>query len=136
MDFLERIKQYIETNVLFDQALNVGPLKNGNSMSIRPTSGSQSVKSLDLGRSYTFPFQILVRHQESRTGYKTCQEIANKLDALTNGAVTSHDGSFDFIKCDLYTTPNWVERTPDGDIYTALFQAEIYIKGVSEVGSK
>nr|WP_099682637.1 minor capsid protein [Bacillus pumilus] len=127
MDFLERMKIYIETNVLPGQKIEVGAVKDGNSIAISPTPGIQPNKDLNLGRHYTFPFQILVRHSYSLTGYTTCQRIADHLDTLTNGAVTSSDGSFIFVNCGVYVTPNFVERTAQGDLYTALFQAELYI---------
>lgn len=128
MDFLDRMKEYMENNMpLFKKPVSVGPLNSAEDIAILPIPGTQPTKNLDMSRNYIFPFQILVRHLNQRTSYVTCQQIANKLDTLTNGAVTSGDGSFNFVKCDLYTTPNWVETTPQGHIYTAMFQAELYI---------
>ncbi|NUJ19283.1 hypothetical protein FKN04_22380 [Bacillus glycinifermentans] len=128
MDFLNQIKKYIETNIpVFKTPLSVGALLDGDDIAIVAIPGIQPNKNLDLSRNYVFPFQILVRHAKSSISYSTCQTIADHLDTLTNGAVTSGDGSFNFVKCDLYTTPNFVERTADGDIYTAMFQAELYL---------
>ncbi|CAF1777872.1 hypothetical protein NRS6094_04317 [Bacillus subtilis] len=128
MDFLDRMKQYIESNIpLFKKVLTVGPLQSGNDISILEIPGVKPTKNLDMSRNYIFPFQILVRHHDQHVSYTTCQQISDQLDKLTNGAVTSGDGSFDFVICEVYTTPNWVEQTPEGHIYTAMFQAELYL---------
>lgn len=128
MDFLDRMKQYIESNMLlFKKTLTVGPLTSGNDISILAIPSVKPSKNLDMSRNYVFAFQILVRHHDQYKSYTTCQQISDKLDTLTNGAVTSGDGSFTFVKCEVYTTPNWVEQTPEGHIYTAMFQAELYL---------
>lgn len=128
MDFLDQMKQYIENNIpLFKKPLTVGQLKDGNDISILPIPSVKPIKNLDMSRNYIFAFQILVRHLDQNVSYATCQQISDKLDKLTNGAVTSGDGSFDFVICEVYTTPNWVEKTPEGHIYTAMFQAELYL---------
>lgn len=128
MDFLDRMKQYIESNMLlFKKTLTVGPLTSGNDISILAIPSVKPTKNLDMSRNYIFAFQILVRHLDQYKSYTTCQQISDKLDTLTNGAVTSGDGSFTFVKCEVYTTPNWVEQTPEGHIYTAMFQAELYL---------
>lgn len=128
MDFLDRMKQYIESNMLlFKKTLTVGPLTSGNDISILAIPSVKPSKNLDMSRNYVFAFQILVRHLDQYKSYTTCQQISDKLDTLTNGAVTSGDGSFTFVKCEVYTTPNWVEQTPEGHIYTAMFQAELYL---------
>ncbi|MFC7851023.1 minor capsid protein, partial [Arthrobacter sp. NPDC057388] len=124
MDFLDRMKQYIESNMLlFKKTLTVGPLTSGNDISILAIPSVKPTKNLDMSRNYIFAFQILVRHLDQYKSYTTCQQISDKLDTLTNGAVTSGGGSFTFVKCEVYTTPNWVEQTPEGHIYTAMFQA-------------
>lgn len=127
MDFLERMKEYIEHNIsIFKSTLSIGTLKADEDIALVPVPGTSPTKNLDMKRNYVFPFQILVRHSKERISYTTCQEIADKLGILTNGAVTSGDGSFDFVNCDVYVTPNFVEKTPEGFTYTAMFQAELY----------
>ncbi|PJZ00381.1 hypothetical protein CPT06_11185 [Bacillus vallismortis] len=127
MDFLNRMKEYIEQNIsLFKTPLSVGSLKENNDIAIVPVPGTPPSKNLNMKRNYIFPFQILIRHSKEYISYSTCQDIADKLDILTNGAVTSGDGSFDFVNCGIYVTPNFVEKTPEGFTYTAMFQAELY----------
>lgn len=132
MDFLKQMKKYIETNIpIFKTPLSVGDLTDGeitgNDIAIIPIPGTPPTKNLDSGKNYVFAFQILVRHEKGSLSYSTCQLIADYLDGLSNGAVTSADGSFVFVTCDLYVTPNFVERTKWGDIYTAMFRAELDI---------
>ncbi|WP_054634819.1 minor capsid protein [Thalassobacillus sp. C254] len=129
MDFLNSVKQYIEQKInLFGAPIEVGTLSAGNSVAIRPTPATPPTKYLTGGRNYTYQFQILVQHSENRLAHDTCQAIENLIDGLTNGAINSSDGSFVFNYSDVYTTTNWVERTNDGPIYTAIFQADLYIK--------
>ncbi|ODB74136.1 hypothetical protein A7310_17935 [Bacillus velezensis] len=129
MDFFDRMKEYIENNIsLFQNPLSVGGLVKDNDISILAIPGPPSKKNMAMERGYTFPFQILVRHRSQEKSYKTCQQISDHLDRLINGAIVSRDGSFEFVTCNMYTSPNIVETTPKGAIYTAMFQAEIYLK--------
>ncbi|MFZ4452086.1 phage tail terminator protein [Salibacterium aidingense] len=128
MDFLERIKDYIEGNVsLYKTSLSVNMLKTGNDIAIRATPGAPNDRYVT-GKTHTFQFQILTRHEVDKTAYEAVQAITTALDGLTNGAVTSSDGSFVFHTCEVYTLPNFIEETAHGEsIYAAMFEAEIYL---------
>ncbi|PSL41705.1 minor capsid protein [Salsuginibacillus halophilus] len=129
MDFLLQAKRYIEENAdLFVDLLSVGQQGDGDDIAIRPTPGNIEGRYADRGKVMRFQFQILVNHKLNRTSYETILDIANTLDGLRNGAITSSDGSFYMVKCELYNTPQFVERTSDGDLHTALFEAELLIE--------
>lgn len=131
MDFLDRVKEYIETNVSlteFDKpTLSVGVLKNPNDIAIVSTPSISPEKSLDLTKVYFYGFQIYVRHQDQRKVIATCQTIELLLDGLQNNAILSNDASFDLIKIDCTTTTNFVEQTSDGYAYTCLLDAELFL---------
>lgn len=132
MDYFEQLKQYIEDNfTLFKPTLSVGLLLNSNDICIRPTPSAPSEKYLDYSRCYYFGFQVLVRHINQMTAYQTCMSLANGLDVLQNCAIESGDNSFEFIKNELSTTVNFVERDQEGSIYTFLCTSELYLEGVS-----
>lgn len=131
MDFLEQTKLYIEQNfTLFKPTLSVGLLFNSNDICIRPTPSAPSEKQLDYGRCFYYGFQILVRHDDQLIAYQTCFDILNGLDVLQNCAIQSGDSSFSFIKNDVTTPVNFVERDQEGTIYTFLCTAELYLEGV------
>lgn len=129
MDFLEQVKSYIENNVtLYKTPLSVSMLQPGNDIAIRSTPGSPSDRYVTGNKTHSFQFQILTRHETDKTAFDAIQNITQVLDGLTNGAISSSNGSFTFNKCEVYTLPNFIEETEHGEsIYSAMFQAEIYL---------
>jgi hypothetical protein len=131
MDFLDRVKSYIEANMdlsSFDKpTLSVGLLKSPNDIAIVPAPNMSPEKLLDLTRVYFFGFQIYARHQDQKRVIETCQTIELLLDGQQNNAILSTNASFDLIKIDCTTTTNFVEQTSEGYAYTALFDAELFI---------
>lgn len=129
MDFFLRLKSYIEDQfTLYKSPLSVGLLVKPNDIALRPTPGGEPEKDMDGSRYIQFPFQILTRHENEVLAFDTCQEIALGLDGLRNGAILSANGTYQFITCNLTTTINFVERDSYGGIYTALLEAELYLK--------
>lgn len=127
MDFLDRILDYIESSVPLYDSFSVGTLKDGNSVAVRPTPTSISTRYVEGSKIYPYGFQVLTKHKNMLTAYKAIQDVTEAIDGLTNGAITSSDGSFVFDKCEATTLPNWVEKDTQGyTIYTAIFQAELY----------
>lgn len=131
MDFLDRVKTYIEANVdlsSFDKpTLSVGVLRNPNDIAIVPAPSPSPEKLLDLSRVYFYGFQIYARHSDQRKVIETCQTIELLLDGLQNHAILSSNASFDLIKIDCTTTTNFVEQTSEGYAYTCLFDAELFL---------
>lgn len=130
MDFLNSIKQYIEKNAdLYVSNLQVGTLLDGNSIAIRPVPSTPPIRYLEKSKIITYQFQVLTKHSHTGIAYNTLEEINSLLDILELGAIKSANGSFVFNKCEVYTSPNFVEKTTKGEmIFTALYQAELYIK--------
>lgn len=131
MDFLEQMKLYIETNfALFKPTLSVGLLFNTNDICIRPTPSAPSEKQLNYDQCFYYGFQILVRHKDQLIAYQTCLDLLMGLNVLQNCAVTSGNDSFSFIKNDVTTPINFVERDQEGSIYTFLCTSELNLEGV------
>lgn len=129
MDFIDQAKTYIKQRVpLFTPFIKVGILGDGNSIAIRKTPGAPPERYLEGSKTIMYPFQVLVQHKSNKTSYETTQAIEDALDGLTNGAIVSNDGSFIFNKCDVYSTTNFVEKNSKSYMYTAMFQAELFIE--------
>lgn len=129
MDFLDRVIDYIEANVSLYAPMRVGILSDDDSIAIRPTPSTPPEGYLIGDRARNFPFQVLTQHSQANISYQTLEAITEALDGLRNEAITSSDGSFVFVKCEVYTGPNFVEVTSRGKhIYTAIFQAELLIE--------
>lgn len=129
MDFLDRMMDYIEANVSLYKPMRVGILGDGDSIAIRPTPGTPPNGYLARDRLRNYPFQVLTQHSNAGVAYQTLETITNVIDGLENGAIVSSDGSFVFVRCEVYTTPNFVEVTSQGHhVYTAIYQAELYIE--------
>ncbi len=129
MDFLDRMIDYIEANVSLYKPMRVGILGDGDSIAIRATPGDPPDGYLAGDRLRNYPFQILAQHSSANTAYQTLETITKAIDGLGYGAITSSDGSFVFVKCEVYTSPNFVEVTSKGlHVYTAIYQAELLIE--------
>jgi len=62
------------------------------------------------------------------TAYEMTEQIRSELDDLPSGAITSSDGSFNLVSFQCTTTPNFVQKTGYGTLWTAIFTAELYIR--------
>lgn len=129
MDFLHQLKEYIEDNfTIFRDDVAIGVLRSeGDDIAIRPTPSTITLRDMAEGRIINYSFQLLTCHRLERTAYEKAEEIALTLERLNRGAITSGDASFSFIRCRMTTTVNFVERSKEGAIYTALFAAELLI---------
>lgn len=127
MDFLDRVKEYIEQNVILNAPIVFGLLDTApSSIAIRQTPSSMNDRYTDNGKTFIFAFQVLVKDVDHLTAYNTIQNIFNVLDGLGKDAIPSQDGSYAFVKCECYSLPNFVEKTDKNEyIYTAIFHAEL-----------
>lgn len=127
MDFLDRVKEYIEQNVILNATIVFGLLDTApSSIAIRQTPSSMNDRYTDNEKTFIFAFQVLVKDTNHLTAYNVIQSIFNVLDGLGKDAIPSQDGSYTFIKCECYTLPNFVEKTDKNEyIYTAIFYAEL-----------
>mgnify|MGYP001949236914 CR=1 FL=1 len=123
MNFLDKLVDHIESSMTLYSPIRVGTLGTGNSIAIRPTTGTMPSGYLNGERLRPYSFQVLAQHTNPQVAYYTLEEIADLLDAAD--ADISGDG-YVMVRCELYTAPNFVEVTEQGfHIYTALFEAEL-----------
>jgi Bacteriophage minor capsid protein len=127
MDFLNRVKEYIEQNVTLNAPIVFGLLDSASSsVAIRQTPSSMNDRYTDGGKTFIFAFQVLVKDINHLTAYNVIQGVFDALDGLGKDAIPSQDGSYTFVKCECYTLPNFVEKTDKNEyIYTAIFHAEL-----------
>lgn len=85
-------------------------------------------KYLNGGKIRNVGFQIIARNENQIELIDTLQYIADKLDAMKSDTIVSSNGSFELINCNITTELNFVERDNQGWVYTALFNAELFIK--------
>jgi Bacteriophage minor capsid protein len=127
MDFLDRVKEFLQARVTLNAPIIFGVLDSStSSIAIRQTPSSVLNRYSDRGKTFEFSFQVLVKDINHKKAYDTIQAIFEALDGLPNDSIQSQDGSFSFIKCECYTLPNFVEKTGQNEyIYTAIFHAEL-----------
>lgn len=123
MNFLDKLVDHIEDSLTLYSSIRVGVLGTGNSIAIRPTPGSMPSGYLNGERLRPYSFQVLTQHTDPQVAYYALEEIADLLDA-TDASISGE--GYVMVRCELYTTPNFVEVTDQGlHIYTALFEAEL-----------
>jgi hypothetical protein len=131
MELLDKIIDAIEANVNLNAPIQVGVLSDEPSaVCVRLIPSSSRVAYMDSGRVYQMSFQVLVKDQNQQKAIQVLDEITTFVDRLTHDDITLTDSRFQFIQCNVYTMPNFVEKTErDEYIYTALFNAEYEMKG-------
>lgn len=130
MDFLEVLKEKLESLSFTPPIINIGSYNTGkNSVAIRPTPSSIDTRFLDEGKIYPYTFQLLVHHSDNFQANTMIHLLMQELDGLGKDYLLSKNGSFQQLSIWNYTTPNHVEVTSHGDLWTALFEAELYIEG-------
>ncbi len=127
MDFLDRLIDYIESNISLDSVLRVGKLSlDSKSISIRPTPSSMVNRYVDKDKTREYSFQILMKDPNQFQVISKMDEITSLLDGIDHREIVSNNDSFKLVKCEAYTLPNYVEETEHEEyIYTALFKAEL-----------
>lgn len=127
MDFLQRLKEHMEGLENTPSVIDIGSYnEDGDSIGIRPAPNSISNRYIS-GKIYPFSFQVLVHHKNNMTAYTTLQEILKVYDHK-HVTIPSNDGSYILISIENTTLPNYVETTNYGTLWTAIFNAELYIK--------
>lgn len=127
MDFLDRVKEYIEQNVILNAPIVFGLLDTApSSIAIRQIPSPVNDRYTDNEKTLIFAFQVLVKDTDHLIAYNVIQGIFDILDGLGKDAIPSQDGNYAFVKCECYTLPNFVEKTDKNEyIYTAIFHAEL-----------
>lgn len=128
MDFLNRLKAHMEGLAFTPSTINIGLYnENGNSIAIRPSPSNISDRYMSKGYIYPFSFQVLVHHNKNTEAYGMIEKLRSEYENLSNGAITSGDGSFVLVSMQCTTTPNFVQKTSYGTLWTAIFNAELEI---------
>lgn len=127
MDFLDRIIDYIEDNVVIEKNIRIGKLEqNSSAISIRPTPGSVPNRYVDDDKIREYNFQILIKDTNQLKVIQKTEEITSLLDGLKSNGIVSSNNSFRLVSCKVYVPPNYVEETDREEyIYTAMFTAEL-----------
>ena len=129
LDFLDRLKEFLEGITLISTPISIGTYKeNGHDVAIRPSPSNIDTRYMDKNKVYAFGFQILVHHRENVIAYREIERIRATLEDLSSDSITSNNGSFKLISMQCTTTPNYVQKTNHGALWTALFVAEIHIR--------
>jgi hypothetical protein len=131
MELLNRLIDAIDTNVDLNAQIKVGILdQEPKAIAVRLLPNNSRVAYMDKGRVYRLSFQILVKDEDQPEAVRVINDITEYLDSLTNDDILLSDNRYKFITCEVYTMPNFVEKTEhDEYIYTALFNAEYEMKG-------
>lgn len=132
MGILDSIKKSIEQNVNLDcPTISIGILsKNPKDVCIRLVPNANKTAYLDKGKTYQISFQVLVKDPSQKGAIRIIHDITDYLDQLTSEDIIITDPKYKFIRCEVYTMPNFVEKTEKNEyIYTALFYAEYEWKG-------
>ncbi|WP_368298390.1 minor capsid protein [Cytobacillus firmus] len=126
-DFIDDLANHIESKFTLFDSLTVDVLPEDlNAITIRRTPAAPLERYLDGSRDWIIAFQILVKHQNQGQAIDAMNQLTIYLDELGPNAVTSADGSYLFIKSEIYTMPILVEKDSRGSyIYSALFNAII-----------
>ncbi len=126
-DFIDDMANHLEENFSLFDSLSVDVLPEDlNAITIRRTPAAPLERYLDDSRDWIIAFQILVKHQNQGQAIDTMNRLTIYLDELGTNEVTSADGSYQFIKSEIYTMPILVEKDSRGSyIYSALFNATI-----------
>ncbi|WP_404358501.1 minor capsid protein [Cytobacillus firmus] len=126
-DFIDDMANHLEANFSLFDALSVDVLPEDlNAITIRRTPAAPSERFMDGSRDWIISFQILVKHQNQGQAIDTINELTIYLDELGPNTIIPADGSYQFIKSEIYTMPLLVEKDSRGSyIYSVLFNAII-----------
>src|SRR5690554_6355483 len=129
MDFLDRVKEYLETELSLPYPIIVGVLgAESPSIAIRQAPSAVIDRYADRGKTFEFSFQVLMKDKGRKqiNVIDTMSRIFDLLDGLPSGSITSNDGSFNFVTCECSTLPNFVEKTDHNEyIYTNIYTTDL-----------
>lgn len=120
MDFLKKLTEKINSEMVLYSPVIVGKLADGNSISIRPTGGEFPVRYWK-GKERSFTFQVSCKHEEGIEAYEMLESIQAYLEGLK-----SVEGDSILLKIETTTTVNLQEVNDRNEmIFVALFRATI-----------
>lgn len=127
-NFLTALAEHIEAEVVTMARVDIGILPTTvKGLAIRQGPAPQGARYLNRSGIKNVMVQVL--------GKSTVQgEVVDQMDLITQALDLSAGElmvtGYDFIKCEVYTEPNFVEMTGNKEyVYTALFRAELIRRG-------
>lgn len=130
MDFLERLIEYVEGLSFMPSNIKIGLFdENGNSVAIRPMPSSLNERYVEQSKIYQYSFQVLVHNKSNLIAYEVSQKLMSVLDMIDEGLIQSSNNSFKLVSIRCTTTPNFVQKTGYGYLWTMMFEAELFVKG-------
>jgi len=130
MDFLERLIEYVEGLSFMPSNIKIGLFdENGNSVAIRPTPSTINERYVEKSKIYPYSFQVLVHNKSNVFAYEVSQKLLGVLDTLDKELIQSSNNSFELLSIRCTTTPNFVQKTGYGYLWTMMFEAELFVKG-------
>jgi len=127
-NFLIALANHIESEVATMARVDIGILPTTvKGLAIRQGPAPQGARYMNRSGIKNVMVQVL--------GKSTVQgEVIDQMDLITQALDLSSGEltvtGYDFIKCEVYTEPNFVEVTSNKEyIYTALFRAELIKRG-------
>lgn len=126
-DFIDDMANHLEETFSLFAPIKVDILpEDPNAITIRRTPASPYERFFDGARDWNIAFQILVKHKNQGVAIDTINDLSVYLDELGPDAVTSADGSYQFIKSEIYTMPILVEKDSRGSyVYSTIFYTTI-----------
>ena len=125
MDLLDRVMDYLESNVNLNASITPALLGSGSSIALRLTPGSINTRFIE-GFNADIGFQILAQDANHLRCIGVIEDIFRALEGLSKNDLVSQNNSFKLVSLKCTTLPNFVEKTEKGlFVYTALFSAEI-----------
>ena len=130
MDFLERLIDYMEGLSFMPSDIKIGLFdENGNSVAIRPMPSAINERYVEQSKIYPYSFQVLVHNKSNFMAYEVSQKLMSVLDMIDEGLIQSSNNSFKLVSIRCITTPNFVQKTGYGYLWTMTFEAELFIEG-------
>ena len=130
MDFLERLIDYMEGLSFMPSDIKIGLFdENGNSVAIRPMPSAINERYVEQSKIYPYSFQVLVHNKSNFMAYEVSQKLMSVLDMIDEGLIQSSNNSFKLVSIRCTTTPNFVQKTGYGYLWTMMFEAELFVKG-------
>lgn len=132
MDFLDRLKEVINANIVLNAPLKIGMLEpKGSAAAMRTVSSGIKTKYLNGDTVYHVAVQFLIQDADQRLVVNLLDELTQFMDRLKKDSIVSQDGSFIFNAASVSVLPNFVQKSANDEyVYTAIYVSEIETKGV------
>jgi hypothetical protein len=127
-EFLLSLADHLEAQLTLFAPVKIGSLDlEPKAISIRQAPAPAGVRYMNRSMIKNVTVQLLAKSESQGEVMDTMELMTQSLE-LSSGELTVT--GYDFIKCGVYTEPNFVEKTSNNEyLYTALFQAELIKRG-------